>query len=183
MTTIYDPWNTDINILDLININVNNLKNIKIMGPKNKNNTRIEIDININYKKTNSQLFISSITSNSIEFELRIIIYLDSKKAEIKRIEKLIKNGTELYSGSDILKLSLKIIKDLEIQEVELDDQSTINCKKRINNENINTRVSMLFTEKISYSLFSLFRFGSTFYMNFGFLAYINDQDVTENIE
>lgn len=184
MSIIYDPWNSESNILSLLNNN--NIKNINVLGPINKNNDRIEIQMNLNLRKNSNELFISSILSSNTIFEIRIIINLKNKTAIINRIEKFIKNNIEIYSGSDIMKLSLKILKDIGIEEVSLEDQSTIECNKRLNNENFNKNfnrtIPILFTKTISYSLFSLFRYGSTFYMNFGFLAYLENEDKTYSI-
>jgi len=175
MSIIYDPWNSESNILSLLNNN-NNIKNINVFGPINKNKDRFEIQLNLNLRKNSNELFISSISSSNTIFEIRIIINLKNKTAIINRIEKFIKNNIEIYSGSDIMKLSLKILKDIGIEEVSLEDQSTIECNKRLNNENFNKNfnrtIPILFIKTISYSLFSLFRYGSTFYMNFRFLAY-----------
>jgi hypothetical protein len=81
------------------------------------------------------------------------------------------------------MKLCLKILKDIGIVEITLEDKSTITCSKRVNNINFNFRTSMLFTKTIPYSLVTLLKYGMTFYMKFGFLAYVENKDVTDIIK
>ena len=159
----YDPWNKSNNI-DILDKS----KELYIYGPLNKNGDRyyIKFYINISYPKIEIQ------TIENGNRYLNIEINIDTKQSKIIGVEKYIGK----YSGRDLMKLGLKILKNLDIHEVFLDDFSIIECKNRNNIRNL------IFTKKISYSIISLFKNGKTFYMKFGFIPYLDGVNISEEL-
>ena len=187
MSIIIDPWATKINNLFLSTIS--SRQNIEIIGPINKFGNRINLNF-IFYKSNSNTLIISY----SGDFDIRCTIFLNKNYAKINHIEKIIQGNIQIYSGSDIMKLLLKILKDIGIQEVELDDQSHILCKNRINNtfgirkENLimnkNYRnIKQIFTNRVPYDIISLLKYNRSFYMKYSFNPYIDDTNKTNNIK
>ncbi len=164
-----DPWNDNIN---LINIFKNtSRKELFIYGPTNKNGKRIYINF-IFYKNNN----IINISSNEFDFDSRVNVDLNDNSAKINYIETFKKNGKEFYSGTDVMKLLLKILKNLNIIKVSLIDQSQITCKNRINDP------KFLFSNSISYAIITLLKNNKTLYMKFGFKPYLNNKNKSSNI-
>jgi len=174
--TKYDPWNNNINIL---NISLNRNTTFFILGPINKYNLRYELEIVI--KKTTKQIYITMKNTNILSIEIN----RDNNTAYINYIGKVIKNGKEIYSGSDMVKLILKILKDLNINTVLLEDQSKDKCYKRLSNENMseNRLLPMLFIEDIPYGILTLLKNGKTFYMKFGFLPFNRGINISNDID
>lgn len=83
-----------------------------------------------------------------------------------------------------MMKMILKILKDIGINEVILSDQSKYKCKSRITNNNLffNRKISMIFNEIIPYGMLSLLKNGKTFYMKFGFIPYYNNVNIIDKI-
>ena len=160
----YDPWNTSDNIFSIFDKS----KNIYIYGPLNKNGDRfyIKFFINIIYPIIEIQTVENGNRYLNIELNIKI------KKAKIIGVEKYISK----YSGTDLMKLGLKLVKNLNIHEVFLDDFSIIECKNRNNIRNL------IFTKKISYSIISLFKNGKTFYMKFGFIPYLDGINISDEL-
>jgi len=115
---------------------------------------------------------------------LSIEINRENNTAYINYIGKVEKNGTEIFSGSDMVKLILKILKNLNVDTVLLEDQSKDKCYKRLSNNNIssNRLLRMLFIEDVPYGMLSLLKNGKTFYMNFGFIPFNRNVNITDEI-
>ena len=187
MTTL-DPWNGDINISLIPKYNSNNRIILNIKGPINRKGNRENIFFTFN-RTSKEYLTVSA----NLNVDVRTVIDLTKKIAIIKYVEKIIIETEELYSGSDMMKLLLKILKDLYINEVILEDQSGKECINRLNNNfgmnkrnlimNRNyTNIKKIFGNKVSYNISSLLKNNRTFYMKFSFKPYQNGINKTKNI-
>jgi hypothetical protein len=103
-----DPWNDNFNLENIFK-NVSR-KELQIYGPFNKDQKREYINF-IFYKNNN----LINISSNEFDFDTRINVDLNDESAKINYIEFFKKNGIEFYSGTDIMKLLLKILKNINI--------------------------------------------------------------------
>jgi len=164
-----DPWKDSINLSNIFKNS--SRKEIQIYGPINKKKEREYIKF-IFYK--NNNLIIISADEN--DTDIRININLDDESAKINYIENLKKKGSEIYSGTDIMKLLLKILNDINIKKISLIDQSKINCINRVNNP------KFMFSNSIPYSLITLLKNNKTLYMKFGFIPYLDDINKSNNI-
>ena len=117
-----------------------------------------------------------NISSDIFNFEVRIDINLEERSAEINNIESYIKNEKEFYSGTDIMKLFLKVLRNIGIVKVSLIDQSKIKCKNRAEN------IKHIFSNTIPYSIVTLLKNNKTFYMKFGFKPFIDMLNKSNNI-
>ncbi len=165
-----DPWvnNMNINILNILNKTTR--VNINVYGPLNKNNVREYM--NFIFYKNNNNIIISS----NEDCDIRVNIDLNDNSAIINHIENFTKNRIEIYSGTDIMKLLLKLLKILKIKKVSLIDQSKKICKNRSN------KLKHIFSNTLSYSVITLLKNNKTFYMKFGFKPYLRDDNKTNNL-
>lgn len=164
-----NPWNDNIDLNNIFKFS--SRKEVEIYGPLNIYKKREYIKF-IFYKNIN---FIN-ISSNENNFEIRVDINLEDESAKINQIETFKKNNKEFYSGTDIMKLLLKILKNINIKKVYLIDQSKKICKNRIN------QPKFLFSNTIPYSLITLLKNNKTLYMKFGFKPYLNGVNKSKNI-
>jgi hypothetical protein len=118
--SIYDPWNETNKINEIINTT----KRIKIKGPKNKDGYRNDIKFHINVS-------LPKIIIQTVEDDGNIYLHLDiditDKSAKIVRVDKY----EGIYSGRDLMKLGLKLLKNIGIEKVILEDFSEIECENR----------------------------------------------------
>lgn len=164
-----DPWTDNMNLSKLLKINGKN--EFLIYGPNNiiglREYLKIIFYINGIYLNISSDIF---------NFEVRIDINLEERSAEINNIESYIKNEKEFYSGTDIMKLFLKVLQNIGIVKVSLIDQSKIKCKNRAEN------IKHIFSNTIPYSIVTLLKNNKTFYMKFGFKPFIDMLNKSNNI-
>jgi len=161
---ILDPWypTQKFNLINGINI---------ILGPlKDKNiNSREHIEF-IFEDKGNNTYYLFTKNNDSTDFKhLYIKLYLT--ESIIENISK-----SKIYSGSEYLILGLQIIyrlyRDKHNSQCKLIDSSFFVCDRRINLFKGKTEEIVNKKEEIQHKIISLLRFGSTFYMPFGFLPY-----------
>jgi len=164
-----DPWNDNFNLENIFK-NVSR-KELQIYGPFNKDQKREYINF-IFYKNNN----LINISSNEFDFDTRINVDLNDESAKINYIEIFKKNGIEFYSGTDIMKLLLKILKNINIKKVSLIDQSKKICKNRINNP------KYMFSNSLPYAIITLLKNNKTLYMKFGFKPYLHNNNKSNNI-
>ena len=173
----YDPWKDTQSLIDIIlsnnkililgpNKKINKKNNEKILNSSIKNNLQ-RIYILFNIRKYNDNLYLSSNTIGNTGFNnLYLEINLTNKKANIKKLEK-----SDIYSGTDLILLGLKILQQLDINIVTLDDDSKIKCTNR---NNLNSS----YTKDLQYNIISFFKYKKTYYMKFRFLPYIGKQNM-----
>ena len=168
---IYDPWKDTKSLVSIILLN----NRILILGPNikkssnnlNENNfKRLYILFNIKINNDNISIFSDTIGNSGFN-NLYLEANLTNKKAEIKKLEK-----SDVYSGTDLMLLGLKILQRLDINIVNLDDDSKIKCSNRNN-------LNRSYTKDLQYNIISFFKYKKTYYMKFRFLPYIG----TENIK
>jgi hypothetical protein len=164
-----DPWIDNMNLSKLLKTNGKN--EYLIYGPNNLIGLRdyLKIIFYIN------GIFLN-ISSDMFDFEVRIDVNLEERSAQINNIESYFKDDKEFYSGTDIMKLFLKILRNIGIIKVLLIDQSKIKCKNRVGN------IKHMFSNTIPYSIISLLKNNKTFYMKFGFKPFINMLNKSNNI-
>ena len=165
----FDPWNDSINLSTIFKNSLR--KELYIYGPLNKKKERKYIKF-IFYKNNN----LITMSTNENDTDIRVNINLNDESAKINYIESLIKNGVEIYSGTDIMKLLLKILKDINIKKISLIDQSKINCINRVKNP------KFMFSNSIPYSIITLLKNNKTLYMKFGFKPYLDNKNKLNNI-
>lgn len=78
---------------------------------------------------------------------------------------------SNVYSGTDFMLMALKILQNLNIYKVILDDESKITCTNRNNLNNS-------YTKNLQYNIISLFKYKKTYYMKFGFMPYLNNKNI-----
>ena len=92
----------------------------------------------------------------------------------MKVLESIAKS--KIYSGSEYVILGLQIIYrlfgDIENYKCKLVDSSFFICDRKINLFRVKSNSIINLKEEIQYKIISLLRFGTTFYMPFGFNAY-----------
>ena len=164
-----DPWTDNMNLSKILKKNGKN--EFLIYGPNNI----IGIREYLNTIFYINDIFLN-ISTDMFDFEVRIDVNLKEKSAQINNIESYIKNGKEFYSGTDIMKLFLKILRNIGIIKVLLIDQSKIKCKNRAGN------IKHIFSNTIPYSIITLLKNSKTFYMKFGFKPFIDMLNKSNNI-
>lgn len=174
---LLDPWNTSqIFLLELG-------KNM-ILGPVLDKNSRIRHHIEFIYEdKGNGIYYLYTVHNDSSDFKH---LYL-----KIKDNETIIENiaKSKIYSGSEYVILGLQIIYrlfgDIKNYKCKLVDSSFFICDRKINLFRVKSNSIINLKEEIQYKIISLLRFGTTFYMPFGFNAYnkTNMDNKNDNIK
>jgi len=160
----YNPWNPNNNVF-------NKSGKVLIYGPISKNGNQEYIKFIINRNLDNLDIFTTEVGKTGFN-NLSMKIDLNKKVAKIISLEK-----SNIYSGRDFMYIGLKIMKNLGINEVTLDDDSKINCNNR--NSNYGNK---MFTKDIQFNIISLLKDKKTYYMKFGFKPYIDNVNVEEQL-
>jgi hypothetical protein len=136
---IYNPW-----INNFLLPSNNSIIDIQVKS-NNKNTLKFRYKINTN--GFNLITINKNINSGGNGFD-HINISVKNGKGHINQISK-----TSKFSGKNMMNLSIKILQQMGVNYCELEDNSVYVCK------NI----------KINYKIITLFKFGETYYMQFGF--------------
>lgn len=171
---VLDPWNLLKKFELKIGINI-------ILGAEVKKNigTNIRHIIEFKFEKIEKNIYYLYTLNNDESTDFKhLYLKIYENETIIKNISKSI-----IYSGSEYLLLGLQIIYRLsenkQNYKCRLVDTSFFVCDRRIN----------LFTKKeiknkkeeIQHKIISLLRFGSTFYIPFGFLPYDKESMANKN--
>jgi hypothetical protein len=161
---IYDPWKNNstfpINESEIqIKIRNNFSNTLRFLIKRNKNN------INIITKNINTTSKISSTYNYP-----HLYISIKNSIGYIKTIQAMTN-----YSGSQLMNLAIKILKNMNVHICELDDVSVKICKFKINAKNIKF--------DINYKILSLFKHYQTYYMKFGFKPMDGINDKSEKLK
>lgn len=170
---ILDPWNTSQNFDLKIGKNI-------LLGPildkKSKKRDNIEF---IYEDKGNNNYYLYTSENDSTDFK-HLYLKINDNETIIENISK-----SKIYSGSEYLILGLQIIYRLFYQKnnyiCKLIDSSFFICTRKINLFKNNSDSSLSIKEEIQYKIISLLRFGSTFYMPFGFIPYNKINMINKN--
>lgn len=158
---IYNPWVNNFalpNNNSIINIQIKktNINTLKFKYKKNLNGdiNLITLNKNINYGNGFDHMNIS----------------VKNGKGYINQISR-----TSKLSGKNIMNLAIKILQNIGVEYCELEDNSIFLCK--IHNYNSIKNI------RINYKIITLFKFGETYYMQFGFKPiYFDKNNNTNNI-
>jgi hypothetical protein len=161
---VLDPWNTSQIFL------LESGKNI-ILGPVLDKNSRIRHNIEFMYEdKGNDIYYLYTVANDSTDFK-HLYLKMNPHETIIENIAK-----SKIYSGSEYVILGLQIIYRLfgyiENYKCKLVDSSFFICDRKINLFRVKSNNIVNLKEEIQYKIISLLRFGTTFYMPFGFNAY-----------
>jgi len=161
---VLDPWNTSQIFL------LESGKNI-ILGPVLDKNSRIRHNIEFMYEdKGNGIYYLYTVQNDSSDFK-HLYLKMNPDKTIIENIAK-----SKIYSGSEYVILGLQIIYrlfgDIENYKCKLVDSSFFICDRKINLFRVKSNSIINLKEEIQYKIISLLRFGTTFYMPFGFNGY-----------
>lgn len=163
----YNPWNSN------SNDNVfNKSHQILIYGPISKNGNKEYIRFIVNRNLNNLDIFTFETGKTGFQ-NLSIKIDLDEKVAKIISLE-----NSNIYSGRDFMYIGLKILKNLEINKVSLNDDSRINCNNRSSRY-----LNGLITKDIQFNIISLLKDKKTYYMKFGFKPYIDNVNIEDQLK
>ncbi len=162
---ILDPWNNEDFIL---NIGRNIIKGA--VTKKNEDLTRHNLEFNYRYDMIQNCGVLHTInkTNNYNNIELKIF-------DDLVIIENI--SRSDIYRGSEYLLLALQIIYKLNIKQSKLTDMAYFTCDRKMNyfsNSNLEVERKTEIYNKLIY----LLRFGSTFYMPFGYKPVINKNNL-----
>lgn len=159
---ILDPWNIKPFVL--------NYGRIIIKGPSNKGN-RVNLYFSYRHDENKSCDILQTINRTNNYNNIELKLYKD--KAIIENISR-----SSIYRGSEYMLLALQIIYRLGYKTSILKDVAYFTCDRKMNyftnkyKKNINKDLNYLNSEykmEIQNKLIYLLRFGTTFYMPFGF--------------
>jgi len=174
---LLDPWNTSQIFLLEVGKNI-------ILGPIIDKNSKLRHPIEFMYEdKGNNIYYLYTVNNDSTDFK-HLYLKINSNGTIIENISK-----SKIYSGSEYVILGLQIIyrlfRHIENYNCKLVDSSFFICDRKMNlfrsKSNDRSNVSSNFKEEIQYKIISLLRFGSTFYMPFGFDAYNKTNMMNKN--
>jgi hypothetical protein len=176
---VLDPWNTSQIFLLEIGKNI-------ILGPIIDKKSKLRHPIEFMYEdKGNNIYYLYTVNNDSSDFK-HLYLKINSNETIIENISK-----SKIYSGSEYVILGLQIIyrlfRYIENYNCKLVDMSFFICDRKMNlfrsKSNDRSNVPSNFKEEIQYKIISLLRFGSTFYMPFGFDAYNKTNMMNKNNE
>ena len=165
---IIDPWeNKELILQEGINL-------IKgVYTKKNKDNiSSIRHIIEFNYYYDSLQKYYILCTINKTNDYNNIELKLFEDIAIIENISK-----SELYRGSEYMLLALQIIFKLNYKKSELTDMAYFKCNRKINFFSDTNNV-VLNDMEIYNKLIYLFKYEKTFYMFFGYIPVIHEDEL-----
>ena len=172
---VLDPWNTS-------NIFILNIGKNLILGPIIDKKTKIRNNIEFIYESKGNNIFYLYTSSNDSTDFKNLYLKIYSTESIIENISK-----SEIYSGSEYVILGLQIIYRLygykKEYKCKLIDSSFFICDRKINLFRTKSNEIITLKEEIQYKIISLLRFGTTFYMPFGFNAYNKNNMSNKNNE
>ena len=174
---VIDPWdNKEIILLsEQTQKNNNNNKSIILVngkniikGPFSIENKRYELEFNYYYDTTQMCGFLNTINETNNYNNISLKLYKD-----IAIIENI--SRSDIYRGSEYMLLALQIIYKLKYKKSMLKDLAYFTCDRKMNFfSNIPSSKKMEIQNKLIY----LLKFGSTFYMPFGYKPVIKKNEV-----
>lgn len=172
---IIDPWDNKQIIFqsDQKENNNNKLNTINfgkniIKGPFSSNNERYNLEFSYRYDTTQMCGFLNTINKTNNYNNIALKLYDD-----IAIIENI--SRSEFYRGSEYMLLALQIIYKLKYKKSMLQDLAYFSCDRKMNFfSNIPSSKKMEIQNKLIY----LFKFGSTFYMPFGYKPVIKKNEL-----
>jgi len=173
---VLDPWNTS-------NIFVLNIGKNIILGPILDKKTKIRNNIEFIYENKGNNIFYLYTSYNDSNDFKHLYLKMYPTESIIENISK-----STIYSGSEYVILGLQIINRLyghnKEYKCKLIDSSFFICDGKINLFRTKSNEIITLKEEIQYKIISLLRFGTTFYMYFGFIPYnkINMKNINDDI-
>ena len=173
---VLDPWNTS-------NIFVLNIGKNIILGPILDKKTKIRNNIEFIYENKGNNIFYLYTSYNDSNDFKHLYLKMYPTESIIENISK-----STIYSGSEYVILGLQIINRLyghnKEYKCKLIDSSFFICDREINLFRTKSNEIITLKEEIQYKIISLLRFGTTFYMYFGFIPYnkINMKNINDDI-
>jgi hypothetical protein len=172
---LLDPWDTS-QIFSL------NIGQNSILGPVLDKKSRIRHEIVCMYEYNDDGKYYLYTIHNNSEFK-NLYLKMSQTESIIENISK-----SKIYSGSEYVILGLQIIYRLfghiEKYNCKLIDSSFFICdfKKNLFKPFTNNIINK--KEEVQHKMIILLRFGSTFYMYFGFIPYnkINMKNINDDI-
>lgn len=142
-------------------------KNI-IKGPFSNENKRYEIEFNYYYDSTQMCGFLNTVNKTDNYNNISLKLYKDI--AVIENISR-----SDIYRGSEYMLLALQIIYKLKYKKSMLQDLAYFSCDRKMNFFSNNpTSKKMEIQNKLIY----LLKFGTTFYMPFGYKPLIKKNEI-----
>jgi len=175
---VIDPWDNkqiifqseqenenNNNKLNTINIGKNIIK-----GPFSSNIERYDLEFNYRFDTTQMCGFLNTVNKTNNYNNIALKLYEDV--AIIENISR-----SEFYRGSEYMLLALQIIYKSKYKKSMLQDVAYFSCDRKMNFfSNIPSSKKMQIQNKLIY----LFKFGSTFYMPFGYKPVIKKNDINK---
>jgi hypothetical protein len=172
-TEVLDPWNTS----KIFKLNIG--KNL-ILGPILDKKTKLRNNIEFIYENRGNNIFYLYTSNNDSTDFKHLYLKMYSNESIIENISK-----SKIYSGSEYVILGLQIIYRLyghnKEYKCKLIDSSFFICDRKINLFKTKSNEIITLKEEIQYKIISLLRFGTTFYMPFGFNAYNKNNMLNKN--